>query len=118
MVVQGHVFTISVVIMDLPGKEAYPLLLGRPWLRSARMKHDWQKNVLIFQREGCKIRIHTTMGGTPARSLAPLHAESVNMLKGLTKEEAIAYFSENPTIVPLYELDIVKEVELYHIVAA
>jgi hypothetical protein len=32
MVVQGHVFTISVVIMDLPGKEAYPLLLGRPWL--------------------------------------------------------------------------------------
>jgi hypothetical protein len=28
MVVQGHAFTISVVIMDLPGKEAYPLLLG------------------------------------------------------------------------------------------
>jgi hypothetical protein len=28
MVAQGHVFTISVVIMDLPSKEAYPLLLG------------------------------------------------------------------------------------------
>jgi hypothetical protein len=32
MVVQGHAFTISVVIMDLPSKEAYPLHLGRPWL--------------------------------------------------------------------------------------
>ena len=30
MVVQGHAFTISVVIMYLPSKEAYPLLLGRP----------------------------------------------------------------------------------------
>jgi hypothetical protein len=88
MVVQGHVFTISVVIMELPSKEAYPLLLGRPWLRSARMKHDWQKNVLIFRRGGHKIRIQTTMGRTPAKSLAPLHAENVNMLEVLTEEEA------------------------------
>jgi hypothetical protein len=35
MVVQGHMFTISVVIMDLPHQDADPLLLGRPWLRSA-----------------------------------------------------------------------------------
>jgi hypothetical protein len=67
MVVQGHVFTISVVIMDLPTKEAYPLLLGRPWLRSARIKHDWQNNVLIFRQGGRKIHIHTIMGRTPAR---------------------------------------------------
>jgi hypothetical protein len=48
MVVQGHAFTILIVIMDLPGKEAYPLVLERPWLRSAMMKHDWQKNAFIF----------------------------------------------------------------------
>jgi hypothetical protein len=35
MVVQGHTFTISVVIMDLPHQDAYPILLGRPWLWSA-----------------------------------------------------------------------------------
>jgi hypothetical protein len=40
MVVQGHTFTISVVIMDLPQQDSYPILLGQPWLRSARMKHD------------------------------------------------------------------------------
>jgi hypothetical protein len=40
MVVQGHVFTISVVIIDLPHQEAYPILLGRPWLCTSRMKHD------------------------------------------------------------------------------
>jgi hypothetical protein len=34
-VVQGHTFTIFVIIMDLPQQDAYPILLGRPWLRSA-----------------------------------------------------------------------------------
>jgi hypothetical protein len=32
MVVQGQSFTISVVVMDLPQQDAYPILLGRPWL--------------------------------------------------------------------------------------
>jgi hypothetical protein len=52
MVVQGHTFTISVVIMDLPHQDAYPILLGRPWLRSARMKHDWPRNVVAKIRRG------------------------------------------------------------------
>jgi hypothetical protein len=52
MVVQGHTFTISVVIMDLPQQDAYPILLGRPWLWSAKMKNDWPKNVLTFRRGG------------------------------------------------------------------
>jgi hypothetical protein len=36
MVMQGHVFTISVIIMDLLYKDAYPILLGQPWLRTAQ----------------------------------------------------------------------------------
>jgi hypothetical protein len=88
MVVQGHTFTISVVIMDLPQKDTYPILLGRPWLRSARMKHDWPKNVLTFRREGWKVMIHMAKGRTPDKATAPVYAESVNMLEGLTEEEA------------------------------
>jgi hypothetical protein len=79
------------------------------------MKHDWQKNVVIFRRRGHKVRIHTVMGRTPAKALALLYAESVNMLEGLTEEEATTYFSENPAIVPLYEIDIIKEAEPYYI---
>jgi hypothetical protein len=87
MVVQGHAFTISVVIMDLPHQDAYPILLGRLWLRSARMKYDWPKNVLTFRRGGQKIRIHTTKGRIPDKAAAPVYAESVKMLEGLTEEE-------------------------------
>jgi hypothetical protein len=35
------------------------------------------------------------------------------MLEGPTEEEATSYFSENLTIVPLYEIDVVNEAEPY-----
>jgi hypothetical protein len=106
MVVQGHTFTISVVILDLPHQDAYPILLGRPWLRSARMKHDWPRNVLTFRRGGKKI---------PDKATALVYAESVNMLEGLTEEEADPFLQENPTLVPLYEIDVIKEAEPYQL---
>jgi hypothetical protein len=45
--------------------------------------------------------------------MAPIHAESVNMLEGLTEEEADTFLQEIATLVPLYEINIVKEAELY-----
>jgi hypothetical protein len=77
------------------------------------MKHDWPKNVLTFRRGGRKIRIRTTKGRTPDKAIAPVYAESVNMLEGLTEEKADTFLQENPTLVPLYEIDIVKEAEPY-----
>jgi hypothetical protein len=35
------------------------------------------------------------------------------MLEGLTEEEADVFLQENPTLVPLYEIDVVKEAEPY-----
>jgi hypothetical protein len=43
------------------------------------------------------------------------YPESVNMLEGLTEEEADTFLQENPTLVPLYEIDVVKEAEPYQI---
>jgi hypothetical protein len=39
------------------------------------------------------------------------------MLEGLTEEEADTFLQENPTLVPLYEIDVVKEAEPYQISA-
>jgi hypothetical protein len=111
MVVQGHVFTISIVIMNLPHKDAYPALLGLPWLRIARMKHNWPKNVLTFRRGGKKIRLHTSKGRAPEKAMAPIYAESVNMLEGLMEEKSVVFLQENPTQVSLYNINVVKEAE-------
>jgi hypothetical protein len=37
------------------------------------------------------------------------------MLEGLTEEEADTFLQENPTLVPLYEIDVVKEEEPYQL---
>jgi hypothetical protein len=76
------------------------------------MKHDWPKNVLTFRWGGRKIRIHTTKGRAPDKA-TPVYAESVNILEGLMEEEADTFLQENPTLVPLYEIDVVKEAEPY-----
>jgi hypothetical protein len=36
-------------------------------------------------------------------------------LEGLTEEEADTFLQENPTLVPLYEIDVVKEAEPYQL---
>jgi hypothetical protein len=41
--------------------------------------------------------------------------KSVNMLEGLTEEEAETFLQENPTLVLLYEIDVVKEAAPYQI---
>ena len=35
------------------------MVLGRPWLRIVRIKKNWPKNVLTFQRVRKKARMHT-----------------------------------------------------------
>jgi hypothetical protein len=52
------------------------------------MKHDWPMNVLTFRRGGRKIQIHTTKGRISDKATAPVYAEGINMLEGLTEEEA------------------------------
>ena len=35
----GHMFTISAIVLHLEALDAYPMLLERPWLRTANIKH-------------------------------------------------------------------------------
>jgi hypothetical protein len=79
-VVQGHMLTGFVVIMNLPHKNVYLILLGQSWLWMTQLKHDWLKNVLTFRQAGQKVHFHTTMGRAPDKALAPVHVENINML--------------------------------------
>jgi hypothetical protein len=60
---------------------------------------------------GKKIRIHTTKRHASDKAIAPVYAESVNILEGLTAEEAHIFLQENPTLVSLDEINVVKEAE-------
>ena len=49
IVVGGHLFEISVVVLDLDALGTYPILLGRPWLRLANIKQSWEHNCISFR---------------------------------------------------------------------
>ena len=60
--IRGHVFRISAVVLQLNVQGAYPLFLGRPWLWTAHIKQNWQKNVITFRRVKTKVHVTTQPG--------------------------------------------------------
>ena len=40
VVLGGHTFQISAVVLHLEAPGAYPLLLGRPWLKTTNIRHN------------------------------------------------------------------------------
>ena len=109
----GHAFRISAIVLQLNTQGAYPLLLGRPWLQTAHIKQNWQKNNITFRRGKTKVRVPTQPRAGPSKEVTPLYAESVNMLEGLADEEVDRYLEENPKIVPLFEVDVANVVSPY-----
>ena len=60
ILIEGYSFEISAVVLRVPNPAPYPFLLGRPWLRTARIKQNWQRSTMTFRRGGKKIKIRTT----------------------------------------------------------
>ena len=113
VIIGGYTFQISVVVLQLDSVGAYPLLLGRPWLKTANIKQNWNKNVLAFRKGKSKLRVSTKENITTSRQCLPIHAEVVNMMEGLDETEEKHYFNENPKIIPLFEVDIVQALTPY-----
>ena len=96
IVIGGHSFQISVVVLHLEASGAYMLLLGRPWLRRTNIKQNWQKNLFTFRKGKTKIRVPTQEKVITKQELVPLYAESFNMIEGLDDKELNQYLDENP----------------------
>ena len=101
MVVGGHSFQISAINLHLEAHGAYPLLLGRPWLKTANIKQNWNQNVLTFRKGKTKIRISTQNEVATNKQCLPIYVESVNMMEGLDEDEENQYFDDYPKIIPL-----------------
>ena len=108
IVVGGHRFEISAVVLDLDNPGAYPILLGRPWLRSANIKQSWEHNSINFRRGRTKVRVPTEEAVAQLKNMTPLYAEDINMLEGVDDKELEAYLEEHPRIIPLFEIDVIE----------
>ena len=55
----GMEFLVNLVVlaMQTPTPEAYQILLGRPWLRDAKVKHDWNRDRISIKKGKKKVYI-------------------------------------------------------------
>ena len=103
----GHMFTISTVILRFEALGAYPILLGHPWLRTTNIKQHWQYKMISFCQGKTKVRPITEERISTPQNTTPLYAEGVHMLDGLAEEEVDHFLEEHPTIVSLFEIDVI-----------
>lgn len=98
-------FLVNLVVltMQTPTPDSYQVLIGRPWLKDAKVKHDWNRDRISIRKGKKKAYIEFGQSKTTRiEKLTPLHAETCNMPEGL-EEDAEAYFlQQNPNLVPLF----------------
>ena len=87
VILVGHTFQLLTMVLHLDAQEAYTLLLGRPWLKTANIKQNWNKNVLTFRKGKTEIRISTQEKVSTTRQCLPVHTESIIMMEGLDEAE-------------------------------
>ena len=52
-------FAVSLVVLNIAdAAKDYNIILGRPWLRQAKIKHNWDSNQLTMWKGRRKVRIH------------------------------------------------------------
>ena len=79
----------------------------------SNIKQNWNKNVLTLRKGKTKIQISTQDKVSTSRQCLSVHAESVNMMEGLGEAEDDRNFTDNPKIIPLFEVDILQTLTTY-----
>ena len=100
-------FGIAAVVLRMEDiQEAYPLLLGRPWLQQAKAKHDWETDVLTIRQGNRRIKMVVQARTTVAPANRPTHAKGIYLADGLDDDEEERYLEANQTVVGLFEIDV------------
>ncbi len=89
--------TMFIVLKNIVIDSSYSMLLGRPWLRDAKMAHDWGNNIVTIQGNGTIITIIFTkhLGGEVRR---PKVLFCYNYQNGITEEEEDIIFATKPEL--------------------
>ena len=104
-----YLVNLVVITMQTPTQDSYKVLLGRPWLRDAKVKHDWNRDKISLNKGKKKVYIEFGQNKTTRIArLTPLHAKTYNMAEGLEEDEEEYLLQQNPNLVPLFMVHLDK----------
>ena len=103
--IHGIPYIVTLTVIDCQTiKSDYSILLGRPWLRNAKVIHDWANDQVQIMGNGTvkTMKINRQLG---YEAVTPHALVCYNFAKGITDDEETILFAANPTLQPLGTID-------------
>ncbi|MCO5557151.1 hypothetical protein L7F22_010709 [Adiantum nelumboides] len=110
----GLKFKVNFVVLQLEeSSQSYPMILGRPWLRAAKVKQHWGADYVVLRQGKKKVRMKMVASKVIPPNCRPLHAETINMASELKEDEEEEFLRVNSSVIPIFEVDVQHIVEKY-----
>jgi hypothetical protein len=112
--IEGLRYATTFTVLRMEDNESsYPILLGRPWLRMAKVKHNWANDKITLRLGGTKKKVQVAKLHSPLGRTRPMYVEGLNWLEGVDQDEEDEILAANPALVSLFEVEVEKIKEQY-----
>ena len=98
-------YIVTLTVIDCQTiKSDYSMLLGRPWLRNAKVIHDWANDQVQIMGNGTvkTVKINRQLG---CEAVTPHALVCYNFAEGITDDEETILFAADPTLQPVETID-------------
>ena len=103
--IHGIPYIVTLTVIDCQTiKSDYSMLLGRPWLRNAKVIHDWANDQVQIMGNGTvkTVKINRQLG---YKAVTPYALVSYNFAEGITDDEETILLATKPTLQPVGTTD-------------
>ena len=103
--IHGIPYIVTLTIIDCQTiKSDYSMLFGRPWLRNAKVIHDWANDQVQIMGNGTikTVKINRQLG---YEAVTPHALVCYNFAKGITDDEETTFLAADPTLQPVGTID-------------
>ena len=103
--IHGIPYIVTLTVIDCQTiKSDYSMLLGRPWLRNAKVIHDWANDQVQIMGNGTvkTMKINRQLG---YEAVTPHALVCYNFVEGITDDEETMLLAAEPTLQPVETID-------------
>ena len=92
-------YKINFVVLKMhKGNLAYPMLLGRPWFKKAKLRQDWGDNMVILKQGRQKLILPMNSTIVMPKEQRALWAQGIHLAEEVEEDEEEEYLKANPAV--------------------
>ena len=88
------------------------MIMGRPWLRAAKVKQDWGADEIVIRKGKKKVKLQMTSKKILPNEFKPMLVETINMVPKLLEDEEEEFLNRKK-VIPIFEVDVDSILQQY-----